>query len=272
MALYCISCIVNLLLYLYKKKNKIQGDTTSKSWDKAKEALAYLVSSFGRIWHEYEVIGMEHLPEGPGLIIYYHGIVPFDYIYFVATLYRQKRRTCYSLTERLLSWMPGIQLFVELVGCGARNKAQCVELLKRGELLGIAPGGLREQNFSDDNYTLVWGKRVGFAQVALEAKAPIIPMFTQNIREGYYTFGNTWLTRWLYERTRCLILPIYGEFPVKLRSYFGEPIPYNPNITAKELAEKTKTALENLINQHQRKPGNRMRALMERFEKHHKDD
>ncbi|KAJ6662120.1 hypothetical protein lerEdw1_012585 [Lerista edwardsae] len=166
----------------------------------------------------------------------------------------------------------GIQLVLEIIGCGDRDRATCVELLKKGHLLGIAPGGLREQNFSDNNYSLVWGKRTGFAHVALEAKVPIIPMFTQNLREGYCTFGNTWLTRWLYERIRWLALPVYGGFPVKLRSYIGEPIPYDPNITAKELAEKTKTALENLINQHQKKPGNIMRALMERLDKHHKDD
>ncbi|KAJ6662123.1 hypothetical protein lerEdw1_012588 [Lerista edwardsae] len=269
--LYFVSCIANLLLHIYKKKNNIQGDTSSKLWDKAKQAIAYGVSSFGKIWHGYEVIGMENLLEGPGLVIYYHGVFIIDYACFIATLYREKRRPCYSVSAPSLFWVPGIQLLVDLVGCGDRNKADCVEFLKKGHLLGIAPGGLREQNFSD-NYSLVWGNRTGFAQVALEAKVPIFPMFTQNLREGYRSFGNTRLTRWLYEHFRFLVLPAYGGFPVKFRTYIGKPILYDPNITAKELAEKTKTALENLINQHQKKPGNIMRALMERFDKHHKDD
>ncbi|XP_066481626.1 DGAT1/2-independent enzyme synthesizing storage lipids-like [Tiliqua scincoides] len=272
LVVYFLSSIANLLLYIYKIKNNIQGDMSSKSWDKAKQAIAYCVSSFAKIWHGYEVIGMENLPEGPGVIVYYHGVLTIDYGCFVGVLYREKRRTCYSVSHPLMFLLPGVQLILKLVGCADRSKANCVELLKKGELLGIAPGGLREQNFSNNNYTLVWGYRTGFAQVALEAKVPIIPMFTQNIREGYYTFGNTWLTRWLYEYSRWLILPVYGGFPVKLRTYIGEPIPHDPNITAKELAEKTKTALENLINQHQQKPGNIMRALMERFDQYHKDD
>nr|XP_034987413.1 transmembrane protein 68-like isoform X1 [Zootoca vivipara] len=99
---------------------------------------------------------------------------------------------------------------------------------------------------------------------------PIIPMFTQNVREAFRNIGRTRLTRWLYEKTRLLYLPIYGPFPVKMRTYIGEPIPYDPNITAAELAEKTKTAIENLRDKYQKRPGNILRALSERFDKHYK--
>lgn len=44
--------------------------------------------------------------------------------------------------------------------------------------------------------------------------------------------------KWLYERTRWPIVPIYGGFPVKFCTYIGDPIPYDPNISAEELAEK----------------------------------
>lgn len=44
--------------------------------------------------------------------------------------------------------------------------------------------------------------------------------------------------RWFYEQTRLLIFPVLGPFPVKMRTYIGEPIPYDPNITAEELFEK----------------------------------
>lgn len=44
--------------------------------------------------------------------------------------------------------------------------------------------------------------------------------------------------RWLYEKTRLILFPVFGPIPVKLRTHIGEPIPYDPNITAEELAEK----------------------------------
>lgn len=49
--------------------------------------------------------------------------------------------------------------------------------------------------------------------------------------------------RCLYERTRLPLVPVYGFFPVKLRTYIGEPIPYDPNITSDELAKKVRGLL-----------------------------
>lgn len=49
-------------------------------------------------------------------------------------------------------------------------KEECVRALKKGHLLAIAPGGVREALFSDEMYTIIWGNRKGFAQVAIDAK------------------------------------------------------------------------------------------------------
>ncbi|EMP31792.1 Transmembrane protein 68 [Chelonia mydas] len=220
----------------------------------------------------YEVHGIEKIPEGPGLIVYYHGAASIDYHFFVCNLYIQKGRVSYSVVERLLYMIPGLQLYFKLLTAVNGGREQCVEILKKGNLLGVAPGGARESFFSDENYGVLWGNRKGFAQVAIDAKVPIIPLFTQNIREGYRTLGTTWFIRWLDERFRLPFVPLYGGFPVKLRTYIGDPIPYDPNITATELVEKTKIAIEALRDRHQKLPGNILRALLERFDKHQKDD
>ncbi|XP_043363042.1 transmembrane protein 68-like [Dermochelys coriacea] len=101
---------------------------------------------------------------------------------------------------------------------------------------------------------------------------PIIPLFTQNIQEGYQTLGKIGFFRWLYEHSRLPLIPGYGGFPMKLRTYVGDPIPYNPNITATELDDKTKIAIETLRDRHQKLPGSILRALLERFDKHQKED
>uniref|UniRef100_A0A670I3P6 Uncharacterized protein n=1 Tax=Podarcis muralis TaxID=64176 RepID=A0A670I3P6_PODMU len=80
------------------------------------------------------------------------------------------------------------------------------------------------------------------------------------VRFAMRSLSFTGLTKWLYEKTRRVLLPTYGGLPVKLRTYVGEPIPYDPNITATELAENAKTALENLRDRHQKRPGNILRA------------
>ncbi|VDN36009.1 unnamed protein product [Dibothriocephalus latus] len=54
----------------------------------------------------------------------------------------------------------------------------------RGEVLLISPGGVREALFADEYYSIVWGKRRGFARVAILANQPIYPVFTENVREA----------------------------------------------------------------------------------------
>lgn len=48
----------------------------------------------------------------------------------------------------------------------------------------------------------------------------------------------TGFCKWLYEKFKWPFVPIYGGFPVKFCTYLGDPIPYDPNITAAELADK----------------------------------
>jgi hypothetical protein len=43
--------------------------------------------------------------------------------------------------------------------------------------------------------------------------------------------------RWIYEKTRLPLVPIYGLFPVKLVTYIGKPIEYEENRTVEELVE-----------------------------------
>uniref|UniRef100_A0A8C3TEU2 Phospholipid/glycerol acyltransferase domain-containing protein n=2 Tax=Chelydra serpentina TaxID=8475 RepID=A0A8C3TEU2_CHESE len=270
--LFGVLYLSSLLLHVYKRKNDLKGDYSSKLWDNGRQMVVCLWDLYGKLWHGYELHGVEKIPEGPGLIIYYHGATPIDYLYFMARLCNQKGRLCHSVADHFTFKMPGIKLLLDIFGVMHGGREECVQILKNGHLLGVSPGGVREAFFSDENYNLLWGNRKGFAQVAIDAKVPIIPMFTQNLREGYRTLGKIWSFRWLYEYSRLPIVPLYGGFPVKFRTYIGDPIPYDPNVTAEELAEKAKTAIQSLRDRHQKTPGNILRALLERFDKHQKDD
>lgn len=41
----------NLLLHIYKRKNKLRGDYLSKSWDNGRRAVSYLWDIYGIVWH-----------------------------------------------------------------------------------------------------------------------------------------------------------------------------------------------------------------------------
>ncbi|XP_032875632.1 transmembrane protein 68 isoform X1 [Amblyraja radiata] len=254
-----------LFLHVYKRKRELKEAYSNSVWDGARKTLATLWDGHATIWHGYEVHGLEKIPRaGPALIVYYHGAIPVDYYYFLAKVIIQKGRTCHSVADHFLFKLPGFKLLLEVFSVMHGPQEECVRALKNGHLLAISPGGVREALFSDETYRIVWRRRKGFAQVAIDAQVPIIPMFTRNIREGFRTFGCFGLCKWLYEKFKWPFVPIYGGFPVKFCTYLGDPIPYDPNITAAELADKAKQAMQSLIEKHQIIPGNILRALLER--------
>ncbi|CAG2118836.1 unnamed protein product, partial [Medioppia subpectinata] len=198
-------------------------------WDGALHAVAVLWEAHGYVWHGYEVIGLDNIPDdGPALIVYYHGAIPIDYYYLSAKCLLTKNRLIRAVGDHFLFRIPA--------------------------------------QFGDERYRLMWGQRTGFARVALEAQVPIIPVFTQNIREAFrsLSLGQTFLRR-IYERIKLPCVPIYGGFPVKLTTIIGKPIPYDPSITPEELVEKTSLAIEDLIRKNQRVPGSILKAMIDRF-------
>lgn len=156
-------------------------------------------------------------------------------------------------------------MIAEAIGISQGSHESCTKVLKEGNLLMISPGGTYEGQFSSPYYEILWRNRIGFAKVAIEAKTPIIPMFTENIRESFriLNFGESFFKK-LYDLTRLPFRPMFS-CPVKLRTYLGKPIPYDPNLTPEQLKDKVIVALEHLIYQNQRIPGNICEAFKDRF-------
>lgn len=258
-----------LYLKAYRYYYKINGYTfTFESWTPARNLLAYVWSVQAKFWYGYELEGMENVPkDGPALIVFYHGAMPVDWYYLLANVILEKKRFICAVGDRFLFKVPAFDDIIDCLQIYPGTIDTCADILKKGNLLAIAPGGVREALFGDETYPLIWGTRKGFAKVAMEAEVPIIPVFTENIREAFFTlnFGKKWL-RGLYESTRIPLVPIYGGFPVKLRTIIGQPIPYDSSITPEEMAERVAEKMKDLIKKHQKLPGSLTRSIIERFQ------
>ncbi|NXK47085.1 TMM68 protein, partial [Chauna torquata] len=94
-------------IYIYKRKNELNEANSGDIWYGVKEMLATVWDRHGRIWHGYELHGDENIPEGPALIVFYHGAWPGDFMYFMARLLLQRKRYCYAVTDYFVSRLPG---------------------------------------------------------------------------------------------------------------------------------------------------------------------
>ena len=152
--------------------------------------------AFGSMWYGYEVEGWENIPdEGAALIVYYHGAVPIDYYQLVGHCVLKKRRVIHSVVDTFLFkvcevlkkictisssrtivnhilfspettltylfQVPGLGGVLSAFCCTPGTITSCADDLKAGNLLGLAPGGVYEAQFSDNHYKLEW-KRYSF--------------------------------------------------------------------------------------------------------------
>ncbi|KAL7984294.1 hypothetical protein Chor_002864, partial [Crotalus horridus] len=179
----------------------------------------------------YELHGVENLPDGPGLIIYYHAALPIDYIFFLARIYSLKNKLCcYTVVDHFVFKLPGLKMLGTNLKMITGSKEECLHALKNGDWVAISPGGTREAIFSDETYKILW--------------EPL---------------------KVLYEYVRWPLVILYGGFPVKWRTHIGQPIPYDPNITVEDLVEKVQNTLQTLIEKYQKQPGSIRRGLLARF-------
>ncbi|XP_045540492.1 transmembrane protein 68 isoform X2 [Papilio machaon] len=259
--------ISSIIFHLYRLYRLRVIDGVESDWRQAARlAVCALWDAHGWLWHGYEIRGLENIPEGPFLLIYYHGALPIDMYYFTARLLLFKRRHMHTVADRFMFKIPGWKTLLEGLCVIPGTVQTCTSVLRAGNSLAISPGGVYEAQFGDHYYRLNWKSRIGFAKVALEAKVPIVPMFTRNVREAFRTVG--WLRGLclrIYAKTRIPLAPVYGGFPVKLVTHLGTPIPHDDNITPEQLQKKVASAIEKLVEEHQRVPGNIFFALAERI-------
>jgi len=234
--------------------------------------VARWLLGFARRYHQFEVFGDEHIPaHGPALVVAYHGLVPLDGVYFVLHHYLKSGRVIRGLTDRYLYPVPGFNWFFRTMGTIPGRPEDAAQLLRDGHLVGVFPGGVREAIAGEGKkYQLLWGKRLGFARVALETQVPIVPAFTENADELYklpLAGGN--LLRKFYEKTRLPIIPPVGlgllPFPVKLRAWVGPQILPQKDDTPESLAARVRSSLETLIRDHQDPDQTLIKAVRERL-------
>lgn len=109
---------------------------------------------------------------------------------------------------------------------------------------------MREAFYSNDNYELIWGSRTGFAHIAQEARVPIIPMFTINTRQVHFQINyKKDILRHIYDKTKAKLafIFVYCWFPVKLRTYIGDPIAINEDAEVNIVFQKVFAFLKVII-------------------------
>ena len=138
------------------------------------------------------------VPErGPALLVGNHTVYGLqDAPLMVAELHRRRGLFPRALGDHAHFVIPGWGDLLQAMGAVPGTRENCAALLAAGEPVLVFPGGAREvYKRRGQEYRLLWGKRTGFARMAIEAGCPIVPFARGRRRGSLPTSWSTWTAR-----------------------------------------------------------------------------
>lgn len=184
-------------------------------------ALAYFSAS---------LIGREHIPRtGGALLVANHGMNGFDGIVLGALLQKEVGRLPFWLGERNLWRIPGFDRLARFIDAVPGEPHPAVELLRKGELVVVYPGGIRDSfKLASQRNQLQWGRRSGFAKVAMEAGVPIVPIAAHGVDDMYTVIAREpWIGRALLGDAKYDLPVAFGRW--------GSLVPRRARVTIEAL-------------------------------------
>lgn len=159
-------------------------------------------------WHRYRVDGLEHVPaSGPCLLVAHHSLATYDGFLLGIAIWDHTGRLPRGLGDDRIFQTPGLGRLARQVGIVPASPGAGEALLRAGELVGVAPGGMWESlRPREERYAVRWGDRRGFCRLALRTGAPLMLAACPEA-DRIYTVYRSRLTDAVYARFH-LPLPV----------------------------------------------------------------
>ena len=237
-----------------------------------------------RFYHRAEIEFADRLPaSGGAVIVSNHGRLDFDFFILIGLILRSRERLVRLMADHMWFRMRGTRRLMLLAGAVDGTRENAASLLEKGELVLTYPGGVREIMGSRFGHEHIdWRVRTGFANVAITAGVPVIPVVGVGVNNGFiFLTSGRLLGRLLYQRVLRLgrayedyrdplvvgLLPlplplsmaVHFPMPCKVRYVVGEPVYHAGDLqdaggqeAEKELARRVADSMWGLIEQYGR--------------------
>lgn len=132
--------------------------------------------------------GMERIPErGPMLFVGNHTIYGFlDVPLLVLEIHERRGIWTRTLGDHAHFKIPGWGPLLTYFGSVDGTRENFSRLMEAGQSILVFPGGARETSKrKGEQYTLIWGERLGFARMAIQHGCPIVPFAAVGVEDAY---------------------------------------------------------------------------------------
>jgi 1-acyl-sn-glycerol-3-phosphate acyltransferase len=164
---------------------------TTRSWCARVDArvvaalrpLARLVARF----HDVRLDGIEHLPDGPALLIGNHGLLGYETLAFFHAVLERTGRLPLGLADRWFFRVPGLRSVLVRAGGMLGTPENARAALASGAWVVAYPGGAREvlKRHNRVKYRLQWERSLGFARLASALGIPVVPFAAAGVDDTF---------------------------------------------------------------------------------------
>jgi 1-acyl-sn-glycerol-3-phosphate acyltransferase len=251
--------------------HRAAGEYSEDEWGFDEEfalALRPFLDFLYEHWWRVETTGVTNVPAtGRAMLVANHaGILPWDGTMVSLAIQREHPRPRFP-RFLVLDWaftLPFVSVVMRKAGGVVASPYNAARLLEQDELVAVFPEGAKGagKDFSE-RYRLQRFGRGGFVEIALRARAPMIPVAVVGSEEIYPKIGES---RLLARAIGAPYFPITPTFPLlgplgtvplpsKWRIEFGEPIPteqYGPDAAEDrtlvfELSERVRDEVQRMV-------------------------
>ena len=253
-------------------RRQYSGEYDTDAWgldwewvDVARPFFSFLYKHYWRV----ETTGLENIPnEGRALLVANHsGQLPFDGMMIGTAVLNDHphQRLVRTLYAAILPSIPYVTTALARLGQALATVDNGTRLLEEGELVAVFPEGYKGTGkLFRKRYQLARFGRGGFAQMAFNTQAPIIPVSVVGSEETYITlakvptFSGITGIPYLPITLRFPWLGLLGVVPLPTKWYidFGEPIPvddFGPDaaenlVSVSQLSDQVRNAVQEMVH------------------------
>ncbi|MCU0665263.1 MAG: acyltransferase family protein [Myxococcota bacterium] len=221
-----------------------------------------------RVYFRCESTGLEHMPEGPVILVANHaGQLPIDGIMITTAMLLEcsPPRLARPIADKWIATLPFVSTMMSRMGVVVGSPENAERLLHRGEALLVFPEGMDAITKTVEYAYQLREFGHGFMRIALQQKVPVVPVAVVGSEEQYPTlynlkrlgqvFGLPSLPIWVQ-----MPVPVLGmlPLPVKYRLAFGAPMmfegdPDDEDKSIREKVEQVRGQLQQLLSETRRK-------------------
>jgi 1-acyl-sn-glycerol-3-phosphate acyltransferase len=167
------------------------------------QSRSLAVMRFLQKYHRHRVVNIEAVPiNGPAIVVINHSLATYDAALLGAAIYQHAGRLVRPLGDRAIFKTPLLSTYATHIGVVEGSPKAAEDALAAGDLVIVAPGGMRESlRPTREAYALRWERRKGFIRLAARMNAPIILAACPRADEIYRVYENPF-TKLIYKQMR----------------------------------------------------------------------